>query len=188
MEKSVLIIITGLPGTGKTSLGKKIADQYKLPFITRDAIKERLFDVLGWSDRAWSKKLGQVSYVLMDFMIEAILSTGRSLIVESNFKPEYDNAKFKDWQVEYHYQIIQLVLSSQGEILLKRFKKRVASGERHPGHVDQVNYTNAEFKALLLSGLSEPLDISGEVIKIDTTDFSVISYEEISALIKKSLG
>jgi len=33
MSKISLIIITGLPGTGKTTLGKKLAEEFRLPFI-----------------------------------------------------------------------------------------------------------------------------------------------------------
>lgn len=51
MSKISLIIITGLPGTGKTTLGRKLAEEFRLPFISKDDIKEFLFDNLGWKDR-----------------------------------------------------------------------------------------------------------------------------------------
>jgi shikimate kinase len=48
---SSLIIISGLPCTGKTTLGRKLAQDLSLPLICRDSIKESLFDSLGYSDR-----------------------------------------------------------------------------------------------------------------------------------------
>jgi predicted kinase len=58
MKKNLLIVITGLPGTGKTTLGRKLAEELALPFISKDDIKELLFDGLGWEDRAKLKKWG----------------------------------------------------------------------------------------------------------------------------------
>ena len=47
MTKSLLIIINGAPCTGKTTLGRKLAKQLCLPFLSKDGIKEVLFDTLG---------------------------------------------------------------------------------------------------------------------------------------------
>lgn len=90
-----LIIITGLPGSGKTSLALALQGKLNLPLISKDAIKETLFDELGYSDREWSKKIGKATFSLMDKQINDLLSHGISLIVEANFKPEFDSHKFK---------------------------------------------------------------------------------------------
>ena len=57
MSKAWLIIIWGLPCTGKTTLGPWLAKELGLPFVHKDGIKESLFESLGWKDRAWSKQL-----------------------------------------------------------------------------------------------------------------------------------
>ncbi|WP_425432548.1 AAA family ATPase [Hydrococcus rivularis] len=45
--KMLLILISGLPCTGKTTLARKIAQKLQLPLVCRDDIKESLFDSLG---------------------------------------------------------------------------------------------------------------------------------------------
>lgn len=55
----LVILILGLPGAGKTTWGKKIANELHLPFISKDDIKVRLFDVYGWKDREASKHYEQ---------------------------------------------------------------------------------------------------------------------------------
>ncbi len=185
MPKTLLIIISGPPGTGKTTLGKKIAKEFCLPFISKDAIKESLFNDLGWSDREWSKKLGGATYSILYYFIEQLLSANTSFIAESNFKPEFESEKFLDLKKKYDFAPIQIQCRTDGKILFERFRRRAESGERHPGHVDSQNYE--EFKKILLEGKFEKLDIGGEIIDIDTTDFAAIDYgrlyEKIRAVI-----
>ncbi|MBN1218535.1 MAG: AAA family ATPase [Anaerolineae bacterium] len=173
----MLIIITGLPCTGKTMLGRKLAAELGLPFVHKDGIKEILFENLGWKDREWSKKLGWASIDLLYYFIGVQLAAGRSCIVESNFKAEFANLEFLALQQKYDFDPFQVVCKTEGKILYRRFKERSESGERHPGHVDYLNYD--EFKSTLLEGGWEPLDIGGKVLEVDTTDFQAIDYKSL---------
>ena len=62
MAATPLIIVTGPPASGKTGLARRFAADLRLPLICRDDFKEKLFDTLGWSDRAWSKRLGLLTW------------------------------------------------------------------------------------------------------------------------------
>ena len=171
---SSLIIISGLPCTGKTTLGRKLAQDLSLPLICRDSIKESLFDSLGYSDREWSKKLGIASYDLLYHFIDSLVSKNISLIVESNFKAAFDTEKYRKLQNKYSLKLIQIHCHTKGEVLVKRFKERSESGERHPGHVDHLNYE--EFQTTLLKGGYEILDIESTNFQVDTTDFNQVNY------------
>ncbi|HSI21179.1 MAG TPA: ATP-binding protein [Verrucomicrobiae bacterium] len=185
MPKPTLIIITGLPGAGKTTLAKKLAPVLKLPLLTKDSIKEIIFDTLGWSDREWSKKVGLASYTIMNSLIETELAAGRSLLLESNFKPEFDNPRFQAWQQKYKFISLQIFCTAEGEVLFERFKRRVSTGERHPGHVDGANHD--EFKDILLHGAVEPLSLKGNVITLNTTDFATVNMTDILKQVRKNL-
>jgi predicted kinase len=184
MPKPLLIIITGLPCTGKTTLGRRIASEFHMPFLNKDSIKELLFDSLGWSDREWSKKLGLASYVLLYYFLDIQLKAGISIIVESNFHPTFDIEKFLALLEKYDFQPLQIMCQTEGTILFQRFKVRAESGERHPGHVDALSYE--EFKAVLLRGKLDPLALGGTVIEVDTTDFSKSNYEGLYEAIRSS--
>ena len=50
-RKPKCIIITGQPGSGKTTLAKKLGERLWMPVISRDEIKEGLADAelaMGW--------------------------------------------------------------------------------------------------------------------------------------------
>lgn len=186
MSKISLIIITGLPGTGKTTLGKKLAEEFSLPFICKDDIKEFLFDNLGWKDREWSKKLGIASYELLYYIVEVNLKAGKSLIVETNFHPTLSTEKFLDMKKKYDFESFQIRCVTDGEILFDRFKKRANSDERHPGHID--NWSINEWQPILLQGKIETLNIGGEIFDIDTSDFNKVNFNELVSAIKSVIN
>lgn len=177
--KPTLIIISGPPCAGKTTLAQKLFQRYRIPYFTKDQFKESLFDSIGWKDRKQSKKLGIAAYDMLYMVVETLLSVGQSCIIESNFKPEFDNTIFQQMQKKYTPHTVQIQVQCDGEVLLERFSQRAHSGERHPGHVDTHNLD--EFKPLLLKGKHEELDIEGDIIHVDTTDFEKVDYDSIYA-------
>src|SRR5947207_3182207 len=56
-----IVIVSGIPGSGKTSLGRPLAKALGVAFIAKDVIKEALGDVLGLVDVETSMRLGQAS-------------------------------------------------------------------------------------------------------------------------------
>jgi hypothetical protein len=151
----------------------------------KDMVKELLFDTLGWQDREWSKKLGQASVAVLFRFLEAQVAAHRSCIVESNFKAEYDTARFLVLRERYAFDLVQIECVSDGNRLFERFKRRSESGERHPGHSDHSSYD--EFREMLLRGRSEPLKIGGRRVEINTTDFEAIDYQTLFAEIAQAL-
>jgi tRNA uridine 5-carbamoylmethylation protein Kti12 len=61
MLMSWLIIVTGRPAAGKSTLAKWLGQRLDMPVLSKDGIKEILFEELGWHDREWSKRLGRAS-------------------------------------------------------------------------------------------------------------------------------
>jgi predicted kinase len=177
MQKPLMIIVSGLPCTGKTTLARKIADRFRLPLVTKDGVKELLFDTLGWKDRDWSRQLSATSYSLLFYFIEAQLAAGCSLVVEGNFDPEIHGERFMALQQVYAYEPLQIQCVTDGEVLFERYKKRGESGRRHPGHVDAETFE--ELKPLLLQGRLKPIAIGSKYIEVDTTDFSNVDYQRL---------
>lgn len=185
MKKPLLIIVSGPPCAGKTALGRRLVKALRLPFINKDGIKESLFETLGWKDRAWSQQLGRASSELLWYFAEAQLAAARSLIIESNFDPTFATSRLLALKTKVDFEPFQVQCIAAGEMLFQRFKARAESGERHPGHVDRLNY--AEFQSMLTHPRHYTLEIGGAGVEVDTTDFQQIDYERLIHTVRLSL-
>jgi predicted kinase len=181
-----LVIVTGPPASGKTTLGRTLATRLYMPFLYKDGIKETLFDTLGWSDRAWSRKLGVVTYALLFHLLEMELAAGRSLVVESNFDAERSGPSFLALRERYDFRPVQVCCVAEGAVLLERCRSRAASDERHPGHDELANM--AELEPILLCGRLDPLPLDGPIIEIDTTNLAQVDAEAIALAVLRALG
>ena len=186
MLSPLLVIITGAPCTGKTTLGLRLAADFCLPFIYKDGIKEILFDRLGWKDKQWSKLLSLASYDLLYYFVESLLKSGKSLIVEANFKAQVDTNKFLALKSQSEFVPFQILCRAEPETLLERFRSRAGAPERHPGHIDHL--TEGELRESLWRGEYQALAIGGQLVELDTTDLAQMDYPGISTTLKSALG
>jgi catechol 2,3-dioxygenase-like lactoylglutathione lyase family enzyme/predicted kinase len=187
MPPTPLIIVSGPPASGKTALARRLAADLRLPLLSRDDFKERLFDTLGttWptataepnrdtTDRAWSRRLGAASYELLWGALEIHLAAGVATIVESNFPGGRASARFQALAARHPFVARQVNCVADGATLLRRHRERAASGERHPGHGDDLDDA---LHAVFRRGRLDPLDLPGATIEVDTTDFAMLPYD-----------
>jgi len=182
--KPLLIVISGPPCTGKTTLAKLLGERFAFPVMGKDTLKELLFDTLGWKDREWSRAFGRASIELLFQFVETQLTARRSCIVESNFRADLDGPRFLALRERHTFVAMNVNCFGDGNVLPARFEQRSASTERHPGHRDHLNYD--ELRPIVSAGRMDPLFIGGPVLEIDITNFDTVDltavYEEINRL------
>lgn len=170
---SKLILISGPSGSGKTHLAKYLSENLDIPYISKDEIKESLFDTLGWSDKEWSRKLGSASIKLLYLLLEGELRSKRSIIVEANFQPKFDTKQIEKLVARCSTEVLEVHCFADTEILLNRFNARVEKGDRHPGHIDQIVLDRYFDQSIF-----EPINV-GKVIRLDTNDFSKVDFPNL---------
>ena len=172
-----LIIVSGPPSSGKTTISQIVGQELTIPVIGKDVIKEILFDTLGWEDRDWSRKIGHVSIVMLFEMIQRFATSHTPLIAESNFHQEYDTPRFARIASDHQLKMQQVHCMARPDILIDRFTARAQSPNRHPGHVEST--MTEEFISILESGVWGPLPLSAPLIEIDTTDWDVVDLHAV---------
>jgi len=160
MEAPLVVVVTGPPAAGKTTVAREIARSLRLPVIAKDTIKEALFDGLGIGDLAWSQRLGPPTFLIMLALLEESIAADASVVVEANF---VRGSEFATRLAALPARFVQVHCSAPLEVLLSRYEER----KRHPGHVD-VERIEALQEAVE-SGRHEPLDLPGETIRLDTS-------------------
>jgi predicted kinase len=160
VDAPLLVVVTGPPAAGKTTVARVIAEQLRLPLIAKDTIKEALFDGLGAGDLAWSQRLGVGTYLAMVALLEDSIAAGASVVVEANF---VRGSEVEARLAALPVRLVQVHCSAPLEVLLERYGER----ERHPGHVDAKRID--ALQEAVESGRHDPLDLPGETIRLDTS-------------------
>jgi predicted kinase len=84
VEQSLLIVVSGLPGSGKTTLARDIGTRLVVPVVERDRLAEVCFDALR-AESAAGTDLGSVSYDLLFHVARLVMASRRPLALENNF-------------------------------------------------------------------------------------------------------
>jgi glucokinase len=129
MRKFRLILITGLPGTGKTILGRQIARRQGLPLICKDDIKEPLLDVLV-ADASRSRAMSNMAFAVMFRLTRELLALGDSLILEGNFRTGEHEAALLAVLPPHGPDIIQILCRADED----ERRVRLLNRAQHAGH------------------------------------------------------
>lgn len=193
------ILVTGIPATGKSTMAEAISGELNLPVISKDAIKELLFDNVGFQSRREKVNLGIASMEIMYYVAGQLMRAGQPFVLENNF--EYSSEYgIKNLLEKYQYPVLTITLTGDYKVIYQRFLERENSPDRHRGHVvndcypekKEKNPKNANVKTISYENFAYGIEqrgfdafyVGGEQIKVDTTDFSKINMEELFSKIE----
>ncbi len=165
------IIVSGAPASGKSVLSDWLAEETRLQVLSKDFIKEALFDEFGCDTREESKVLGKVSFETLLDRCRHLALARTSFIVESAFRRSDGLILSTAFQ---GYSLIHVCCMAPEVEIIARFEQRAFSGERHPGHLDSGNVL--ELSGMLKDGTFD-IVIPGAIrIDVHTTDFGSHMY------------
>lgn len=191
-----VILVTGIPASGKSMLAERLSRELSLPWFSKDRIKEELYDTIGFASRAEKVKLGIASMEVLYYLAEQMMKCGKSFILENNFEADSMPGLMRLLE-RYGYRTLTLRLTGDYTRIYERFVKRENSPLRHPGHVTNSRYSKEEGAApsptitleQYIAGIrAREMDsfcIGGPALTLDTTDFSRVDWEKLYQEIEK---
>jgi predicted kinase len=129
-----VILVTGLPAAGKTTLARELAIRYRLPLVTKDLVKEPLLDVIGASDAAESRRLSDASFAVLFRMARELVSSGVSVLFEGNFRPGEHETPLREALASSSMQLAQILCRVPEPERIARLQARMNDSSRHAGH------------------------------------------------------
>ncbi len=156
----LLVVVTGMPASGKSTVAELLAERLSLPLVAKDEIKELLYETIGTGDVGFSGRLGGAAYALVFAGAARVLRAGQPVIAEANF---FRGSAEPELAALPSHRLVQVHCSAPLDLLVERYRSRA----RHPGHNDGDKID--ELAARLASGAHDPLDLDGELIELDTS-------------------
>lgn len=188
MEK-VVIIIAGVPASGKTTYGRKLASRFDLPFFSKDKMKEVIYDSLDTlkeDDYEQKRKIGGASYSILWAICEEMMKGKASFIIESNFTM-LSASKLEELIDRYSYHSIVLKFDADFKILHKRFLEREQSGERHYGLIANHFFDDFETFCKMNKEAKEFHLRNADEMLVNTGDFSKVDFDKIISFVSTKL-
>jgi hypothetical protein len=163
------VVVSGLPASGKSTIGRAIAKAMQLPFLDKDHLLEGLFDSHGVGDSAWRTKLSRTA----DEELRRQAGASLGAVMASWWRhPRSTSASGTPitWLTSLPGELVELHCNCSPNVAVDRF----VSPNRHPGHLDG-RYNRLELLATFEEQRSlGPLAL-GRIVQIDTESSPPIS-------------
>jgi predicted kinase len=179
----ILIVVSGPPASGKTTVARELGSRLSVPLLSKDEIKETLFDTVGYDEEGLVERLDAAALALLFLTVERLLDAGHSPVVESDFDTTSDTARLRALREGRSFSLVQIHVGGDAEELARRFAERARGADRHPGHGDEPADA-AELKAKIEAGLWDALDLDGPTIEIDMTESGELDFDELETRVR----
>lgn len=134
-----LIILAGMPATGKSTIAKMLQKEFGFPILEKDGIKEQLFDTIGFECYAEKRQLDVAANAVLLRIMEDMMKADTSVIVDNNFDPA-SAEKLNALLEKYNPSCVTVFLNGDTQVLYERYVERDSKHLRHLGHGMQTHY------------------------------------------------
>lgn len=193
-----LIIVAGMPATGKTTLSKKLAARLGMPMLEKDEIKEEMYKIQGYRNLEDRAVADVVANAILLRCAKNILQSGTSLLIVNNFDPTM-TGQVQELVDSTGCNCVMVFLDGDPDVLHRRYVERDAKHQRDPVNElwdvyppapgDEPKTMSRElFREVFEEMGMADFRINAPRIDLDATDPSTIDPEALATQIEALLG
>jgi predicted kinase len=155
----LLVVVSGLAASGKTTVGRLLSEQLSLPLLDKDAILEALFDSLGCNDRDQRYRLSRAS----DEVLYSLARASGTAVLVNWWNHDTAPARLR----ALSSSLVEVFCDCPVDIAAARFAAR----RRHRGHLDRLRTAEEHEDGIrrMRETFRGPLGLSEPVITVDTS-------------------
>lgn len=177
-----LVVVSGYPAAGKSTLSKRLADELGFVLVSRDRMKPPMTPVLeALPPDSPMRVIGMTLDRLINHVIEAVFDAGHGAVVDSNFNWPEQRTPIQSMVNERNPLTFEVCLWGDAGVLRQRFVDRA-----DPPMTPELDVIHARAISRAREAVLGP---PTPTVELDTTDISVIdrAYPGLVAQIRDQL-
>lgn len=133
--RSFVVLVSGCPGAGKTTLGWELSRRLHVPFVSRDDVKTGLHVTHRSTDPEEVWRFAELAFDIFFDTVRRLVERGVSVVAEAAFHA--GPAEESIAELSRSSSVIHLPLTTAVPVALERYTQRARLGHRHPAHNDE---------------------------------------------------
>ena len=159
VAKPVLVVVSGLPGTGKSHFSRKLSERLPCVIVESDALRKRLFP-----SPSYSAGESQRLFAACHLLIEELMKAGVTTILDATNLVEHHRERLYHVADRLRAKLIIVQLEAPQELVHERLQgrlRRVASDDN--SEADWAVYQQMRGKAEAIRRNYFAVDTSGDI-------------------------